>query len=85
MLDFTDMDIIQEFESIIIGRCIKVYKSYTTQYKFRIYQYNEKDLSTSQIVCSNKYIRPTLNKHYKNGRIKEIDPSLLAKIKLMER
>lgn len=85
MLDFTDMQLLREVGGILIGKCVKVYKSYTTQYKFKIYQYDKKTFLTSTFVYTNKYIRPTLNKHYKDGNIKEVDPSLLAKIKLMER
>jgi len=83
MLDFSNVDFIHSFNGTLIGKCIKIYKSYTTQYRFRITEYD----SNYNVVKSKSknFERPKLNSSYVSGGLKEIETSLLAKIKLMER
>ena len=83
MFDFSNVDFIRNFNGTLIGKCIKIYKSYTTQYRFRITEYD----SNYNVVKSKSrnFERPKLNSSYQSGELKEVEASLLAKIKLMER
>ncbi|MFW6047571.1 MAG: hypothetical protein ACOCP4_07305 [Candidatus Woesearchaeota archaeon] len=81
--EFVKINLAKNTGNIFVGRCVKIYKSYTTQYRFNIKEYTP----SYEIVSSrNKNIkRPTLNNFYKDGNVVEASNSLLAKIKLMER
>lgn len=83
MFEFVKLNISEDKENIFIGECVSIYKSYTTQYRFKIVGYNSKTYKAETQRYKNM-TRPKLNNFYSEDSIVEVDQTLLAKIKLIE-
>lgn len=83
VVDPSSFNIEYDENKISLFQCHRVYKSYTTRYRFNFYTWDIVDSRLSR-YGGITFIRPHLNKFYKENKIQEISPMLLAKIKLME-
>lgn len=83
VVDPSDFNLTYDENKIVLCQCYKTHKSYTTKYLFHIYTWDIVDSQLSK-NGSKSFTRPETNKMYKENRLQDISPILLAKIKLME-